>query len=100
MNVSPDLIITAVAAVAAGRIYTAGARRLRRHHHHEHGASTLLVLAVALVVSITVLTALHSEVPPVLSQALTGVLFGIGGGEISLVKAERAGRIPPRKPKP
>lgn len=88
--------ITGIVAfiVAGGYIrlwHHAGKLHEWRAHLSERGEASLslVIVAVSLIAAITVLLVLGREVPAVFQQGLTGVLFGITGGELSLRRSEK-----------
>ena len=85
------LVAFVVAAVYIRIWHRAGRLHEWRAHLSERGETSLslVIIAVSLVAAITVLLSLGREVPSVFEQGLTGVLFGIGGGEVSLRRNEK-----------
>lgn len=85
------LVAFVVAAIYIRVWHHAGKLHDWRARLSERGETSLslVIIAISLIAAITVLLALGRDVPVVFQQGLTGVLFGITGGEVSLRRSER-----------
>lgn len=92
---TPSYLVLGLAALIAAYIYVrlwlSPTLRRWREHLSERGETqlSLVIITVSLIAAITVLKALGSDVPDVLTQGLAGMLFGIGGGELSVHRLEK-----------
>jgi hypothetical protein len=86
------IIALGVIAFAVANLYVGlwmAPRPERWRREHGEVSVGLVVIVVSLIAAITLLTALHREVPDVLAQCLLSSLLGVAGAETSLIRKER-----------